>query len=250
MDRREFGSALLKAAATALFAQRVYADKLLQPRASKRLQAWVAAHQDIASQLAAGRITGRQWQSDVARLAHDVSIEELLDQIDFDKIASTLDLSSPGGTKKFVRLPHPDDPSLNLTYGAAIFGLQKNYAITPHAHRNMVSAHMVIKGELHVRNFDRVGAEQGHVIVDPTVDAVIRRGDVSTMSTERNNVHWFTARTPAAFTLDIIVDSLVPNDEPYVIELLDVRNAEKLANGHRRARIIDWKESVRLYGIE
>ena len=250
MDRRDFLGVALEGFVVALFAQRVSADELLNRGASATVRSWVAAHDDIARQLSAGRITGRAWQEEVERLASRVNAAELLAQIDFDRLERTIDLDQPGGSKRVVKLPHPDDPSRRLRFGTAIFGLRQRYAITPHAHRNMVSAHMVIRGQLHVRNFDRVGEERGHIIVEPTVDGVLRPGDLSTMSTELNNVHWFTALTPRAFTLDVVVDGLLPGEERYVIELLDVRNAQKVSNGRRRARIIDWQESLRLYGIE
>ena len=70
------------------------------------------------------------------------------------------------------------------------------------------------------------------------------------MSTERNNVHWFVATTETAFTFDVIADGLAAGQPPYVIELVDPRGAEKLANGRLRARLLEWKESVRLYGEE
>lgn len=250
MDRREFAAGAWKSLIVALFAGRVAAADLLSPRARGKVRAWVAAHDDIARALVSGRITGRQWQSEVERLANEVDIAELLAQIDFAKLERTLDLSRPGGTKHLVQLDHPDGSSRRLSFATAVFGLRKGHAITPHAHRNMVSAHMVISGELHVRNFDRLGEEPGHLIVAPTVDTTIRPGDLSTMSTERNNVHWFTAKTAKAFTLDVIIDGLTPNQPRYEIELLDVNDAEKLANGRRRARIITWEESVRRYGVE
>lgn len=240
MDRREFVTGVV----AALFAQKVAAESLLERRASSGVREWVAAHQDIANQLAKGRITARQWQAEVEALASRVDMRELLEQIDFAAIERSIDLSQPGGTKKLVRLES------GLAFATAVFGLQRGHAITPHAHRHMVSAHMVLEGELHVRNFDRLSDEPGHIVVEPTVDATIRRGAVSTMSTERNNVHWFTALSPTAFTFDVILDGLTPNEKPYVIELLDVAGAQRLPGGRRRARIIDWKESVRLYGIE
>jgi hypothetical protein len=82
------------------------------------------------------------------------------------------------------------------------------------------------------------------------VDAAIAPGDCSTMSSERNNVHWFVALTETAYTFDVVVDGLEADAAPYVIELVDPRGAERLADGRLRARVIGWEESVRLYGEE
>src|SRR6185295_15408709 len=95
----------------------------------------------------------------------------------------------------------------------------------------MVSAHLVIGGKLHVRNFDRKGEEPGHLLLQPTVDTAIAPGDCSTMSSARNNVHWFVALSDTAFTFDVIADGLDAGEPPYVIELVDPRGAERLPGG-------------------
>jgi hypothetical protein len=190
-------------------------------------------------------MTGAAWQHNVEELARQIELEELLRAIDFARLERDFRFTTDGGTKQFVKLPGSD-----LVFGAAIFGLEKNKAITPHGHRHMASAHMVISGSLHVRNYDRIADEPEHLILRPTVDERIGVGDVSTMSSDRNNIHWFTAKSDRAFTLDVVVDGLTPNAPAYRIDLVDPRGGEKLGNGDIRARRIEWEESVRLYGAE
>lgn len=170
----------------------------------------------------------------------DVDLDELLRAIDFAKIERDFRFTSDGGTKQMLRIGAQ-------TYGAAIFGLEKGRSITPHGHRNMASAHLVIAGKLHVRNFDRVADEPEHLILRPTVDGTIGAGAVSTMSAQQNNIHWFTALTGRAFTLDVIVQGLKEDDQPFHIDLVDPRGGTKRGDGTIRAPRIDWKTSVRLY---
>lgn len=191
-------------------------------------------------------MTGAAWQYNVEELAKQIDRDELLRAIDFEKLERDFKFTHDGGTKQFVTLPSGE----KLVFGAAIFGLEKNKAITPHGHRHMASAHMVIAGRLHARTFDRIADEPKHLVIRPATDEMIGIGDVSTMSSDRNNIHWFTAKTDRAFTLDVVVDGLTPNAPGYVIDLVDPRGGEKLGNGDIRAPLIEWKDSVRLYGEE
>lgn len=241
MDRRDFIGSL----SLALLAQIAGSRRLLAERVTRSVEEWVDAQQHIAKSLKAGTMTGAAWQYNVEELARQIELEEVLRAIDFEKLERDFRFTSDGGTKQFIKLP-----GSNLVFGAAIFGLERNKAITPHGHRHMASAHMVLDGRLHVRNFDRVADEERHLVIRPTVDETIGAGAVSTMSSDRNNVHWFTAKTARAFTLDVIVDSLTPDAPGYEIDLVDPRGGEKLGNGDIRARRIVWEESVRLYGEE
>jgi hypothetical protein len=47
-------------------------------------------------------------------------------------------------------------------WGMSIFAIDKDSAITPHGHYNMVSAHLVLKGKFRVRHFDRIEEQSEH----------------------------------------------------------------------------------------
>ena len=232
IDRRTFLVALL--------AQMIAARRLLAAGASVRLQEWIRRHEELARQLHASPSNGIAWQHGVEQLSAETDLDELLRYIDFAKIEREFRFTSDGGTRHSISVG-------GITFGTAIFGLEKGRSITPHGHRNMVSAHLVIAGKLRVRNFDRVSDEPEHIILRPTVDATITRGAVSTMSTQRNNIHWFTALTDRAFTLDVVVSDLKEGDESFYIDLVDPRGGTRRGDGTIRAPRIDWKTSARLY---
>jgi len=232
LDRRGFLVALL--------AQTVASRKLLGANASTQLRSWLDAHEHAAKQLHASPEQGDAWQRQVEELSSHVDLDELLAAIDFAKIEREFAFTQDGGTKHSLRLG-------TQLIGVAIFGLERGRSITPHGHRNMASAHLVIGGKLRARNFDRVHDEESHLILRPTVDATIGRGAVSTMSTQRNNIHWFTALTGRAFTLDVVVSDLKEGDKSYYIDLVDPAGGTKRGDGTIRAPRIDWKTSVRLY---
>jgi hypothetical protein len=105
----------------------------------------------------------------------------------------------------------------------------------------------VLEGRLRARNFDRLADEPEHLLLRPAVDATIAPGACSTMSTERNNIHWFTALTDRAFTLDVVVSDLVEGAPSYAIDLVDPDGGTRRGDGTIRAPRIDWKTSLRKY---
>jgi hypothetical protein len=134
-----------------------------------------------------------------------------------------------------------------LSYTTRLFGMQKGRSIVPHGHHNLVSGHLVIKGELHVRNFERLQDEDDSLVIRPTVDKVISVRDCSTQSSIRNNVHWFTALSSTAFTFDVIVPCLNP-DEPCGMDFIDPLHAEKLGDGSLRVRRLQPDQAGAMYG--
>jgi hypothetical protein len=228
IDRRGFLVALL--------AQTVFTGRLLAAGAPKRLHEWVRAHDELSRKLRTSPAGGIQWMRGVEELSAAVDLDEVLRAIDFPKIEREFE-----GIKHSLRVPGQG------RFGVAIFRIDAKHPITPHGHRNMASAHLLIDGKVRVRNFDRVADEPEHLILRPTVDTAISRGAVSTMSSQRNNIHWFTALTERAFTLDVVVDGLAEGDEPYYIDLVDPAGGTRRGDGTIRATRIDWKTSVRLY---
>jgi len=87
-----------------------------------------------------------------------------------------------------------------VAFTSRVFGMQQDRAIIPHGHRNMVSCHYVLKGEFRLRSYDRIADDDTHMIIEPAVDELARPGSHSSISDERNNVHWLIAKTGPAFT--------------------------------------------------
>lgn len=244
MNRRDF----LGTVTLALLAQTLASRDLLASNRSLKLAEWVAAQNDLGVKLHDGKIGGAAWQRGVEELAAAVNLDELLRAIDFAALERDFKFTDDGGTKRVVRVPRPD--GTEMMFGTAVFGLEKRKSITPHGHRHMASAHMVLDGKLRVRNFDRVADEEKHLILRPTVDDEIARGASSSMSSERNNIHWFTALTDRAFTFDVVISDLDAGKPLFVIDLVDPCGGTRLGSGDIRAPRIDWKTSVRLYGEE
>jgi hypothetical protein len=111
----------------------------------------------------------------------------------------------------------------------------------------MVSAHMVVAGRFRVRNFDRVGEDEGVMLIRPTKDYIAEVGQVSTMASEQDNVHWFVPQGGPATTFDIVVSGLDRGAPDHLIQAIDPLRAKPRAHGTLAAPIIDFAEASRRY---
>jgi hypothetical protein len=196
-----------------------------------------------------------QWQEAVEAAARAVDLADLRRSIEFDKLAPPLaQHDTQGGDSVLLK-------GVGVSCAAKLFCLRKGDAITPHGHRNMMSMHLVLGGELHVRHFEKLGDDRasvpakdglapagGHLLLRPTIDRTARPGDATSVSPARDNVHWFVAQSRTAYTFDCIVSDLAPAGYSYGIDLVDPAGAERLPDGTLRARVIGWDESLRRYG--
>ncbi len=217
------------------------------PSRETRVRRWIGAQQDIAEGLALGRLTGRQWALEVERLAGEIDVAELMAAVERAEIRSAGAPFHNDPQKRFVRFLDEQGRPRRLAYGAALFDFAPHNVVTPHGHRNMVSAHLVVAGRFRVRNFDRLGDEPGAIRLRPTRDYVAVPGQVSTMCSERDNIHWFVPQGGPGRTFDVLVSGLDPAAPDHVVEAVDPVRARRSDDGSLIAPIIDFESSSRLY---
>lgn len=208
---------------------------------------WIDEQQSLAEDLSVGRIDGRAWSGGVERLARGVDPAELMASLSQARVTAA---GAPYGNdpqKRFVRFLDAGGAPRRLAYGVALFEFAPHNVITPHGHRHMVSAHMVVKGAFRVRNFDRVGDEPGTMLIRPTRDYVARVGDVSTMCSERDNIHWFVPQGGPAATFDVIISGLDAGQPDHDIKAVDPLRGEKRPDGIIAAPVLDFAEASRRY---
>jgi hypothetical protein len=91
----------------------------------------------------------------------------------------------------------------------------------------------------------------------PTIDRVLRPGAATSVSEQRDNIHWFVAMDGPAFALDVVVSGLDPAAPPgdalaraakrgrfYV----DPRAAEPDGGDRLRAPILSHAQALARYG--
>jgi hypothetical protein len=208
---------------------------------------WLCLHADLARALSGGRISPADWHRDVNELSKQVDLESLAYEL---RRARIKDAGAPFGhdpQKRFVTILGEDEVPVKLGYGLALFDFGPESVITPHAHRYMASAHMVIDGRVRVRTFDRVKDEENFLVLRPTQDIVAEPGHAAAMTSPTDNVHWFAPRSKRAMTIDVIIDGLDKGKERYLIEPVDPLAGRQLSDGTIRAPLISFERSMERY---
>ena len=246
MNRRELlkslaGSVASYALFRTLFMQDVFAATIKPVTSS-----WLKGLHEMSMDLQAGKITPGQWQTKIQELFDRVEVGELLAAIDFDKLIQGFDYPDRGVNTKWVQFPQLEGLPEKLAFYSKIFGMKRDRAIIPHGHRNMVSCHYVLRGELWLRHYDKIEEDGTHMVIEPTVDTASPVGSYSAVSDEKNNIHWLRATTETAFTYDVLLVDL--NGRKWEVDNIDPYSAEKITGGRLRVKKLDLDEALEKYG--
>ncbi len=213
-------------------------------------RSWIAGHEDLARGLRQGSVSRLAWQQEVVRLAGEVDVEQLLAEVRASRLR---DKGRP-----FLRDPQRHNVSfldeagnrVKFAYTVALFSFGPQNVIAPHAHKHMVSAHLVVEGRVRIRTFDRLAEEDGALIIRPTGDHIAGVGETAAMTSARDNIHWFAPRSERAATLDIIISGLDPGRPAHDIAPVDPLGGERREDGSIRAPLLSVAESMRRYSAE
>lgn len=246
MDRRRFSKHMIETIASYSLLSTLFIREAFSADVMNYTSQWVKQLKEMALDLKKGTITQAMWQENIKTLFDQISLEELLAAVEFDKLLASYAYPDLGVAVRRTRFPGLDDVPERLQFGSKIFGMKKNRAIIPHGHKNMVSCHYVLKGELHLRHYDKVEEDDTHMIIAPTIDEVATVGSHSSISDAKNNIHWLRAQTDVAFTYDVIVSDL--NGKPYEVDNIDPYEAEHVSGNMIRAKKLDVQTALEKYG--
>jgi len=210
-------------------------------------RAWIARQEALARGLHEGSVSHLAWHYEINRLAREVDVAELMAEAGRGR-------NPPPGTpfmrdpvKRTIRFVNDAGEPLHLTYAAATFTFGPDNLITPHAHEHLATAHMVVEGRVRIRTFDRLANRGDALIIRPTADHVGEVGTAAAMTTERDNIPWFTPASPHATTFDVIIDSLDPGQPDYAIYAVDPLGGTRLPDGSILANRLTFAESSARY---
>jgi hypothetical protein len=209
------------------------------------LKRWLIDVEEISYDLKTKKVSQIEWQKKIEELFSKVSLDELLKLINFHKLSKKLVYANHGVYMQSVKFPVIEGLPSEQSFVKLFFIVDKNHAIVPHGHHNMATMHMILKGEMQSWHYDRVRDEKDFIIIKPSDYRISKVGDVSTISDEKDNVHWFKAGNEASFAFNIGVYDLDPNKDS-ARDYLDP-NGEKLKDGLIRAPKISYKEAVKKY---
>ena len=192
----------------------------------------------------AASLEPEQWRREVEALGREADVAQLIAEA----------LPSPSSrplpthpSRRLLRWREPDGTQRRQRYAVALFEFERTSVITPHAHRGMLSAHLVARGALRVRTYDRVADEPDALVLRPAADRRLEVGEISTIGPARENVHWFVPLSARATTFDVLVDGLEPAGPRYGLQPVDPLGGTDLGDGTLRAPLLGFEESARRY---
>ena len=247
-SRRQFNKKLLSSLVSFSLMEMLVVGDLLGKKVKPITDHWAIKMNEMCLDLRQNTLSPSQWQTQIENLLDQIELEELLRFIDFDRLTQNFSFPDLGVNTKVVRFPSLSGLPQNLAFYRKIFGLKKDRAIIPHGHKNMTSAHLVLKGEFSLKHYNKIEDEPEHMIIQPSIDKIIKVGDSSSISDEKNNVHWFRTLSETAFTFDMIVLDL--NGKSYEIDNIDPHSGEDVGENMLRVRKMEVGEALKKYGKE
>lgn len=248
LSRRALGSNGLRLLLALSLVQYVGRAGAVSGSLKSGMRPWLSALEEICTAVGSARIAPAQWQREVEFVLGQVELPDFLKAIDFDALASRATFPATGEGLTRMYFLDDDGRAQPLHFSAYLFALRKDVSVVPHGHHNMVTMHMMLSGKAHARHFDRVHESAGHMVIRPTSDSIIGPGEVTTISDERDNIHWFRALTQPVFMFNIgvyRVDKALPSgDRDYV----DPLGGVQLGNGLIRAARMDRRAAYAKYG--
>lgn len=248
MKRRVFSQYLIKSITSYALLESLIQTEAFSHKVKPIISHWALELESYCKDLRKSGISPSEWQVKIEALYQKIELEELLKFIQFEELIKGFEYPDLGVATRYVKFPKLEGLPARTAFTKKIFGMKKGRAIIPHGHANMSSAHLILKGEMQLRNYNNHRQENKHMIISPSSDRLIQRGDCSTISDERDNVHWFIANTDQAFTFDVIMLDL--NGKQYDIYNLDMDEKEDLSNGKMRVPILDVETALKKYGKE
>lgn len=209
---------------------------------------WLLEVERISKDLRGEKLSLPAWQQKIEEIFNRIDFSDLLRTIDYTQLAKDALFPDDHDSALPLEFPPVEGLPADLSYDPFFIAMSKGRAIVPHAHHNMTSMHLVLDGKLQVRHYDRVKDEPSHLIIKPTLDREFKRGDLSTVSDRKDNIHWFQTLSDTAFIFSVGVFKINPNRDFSGRDYIDPRGGEKLGDGLIRARRIEEKEARKLYG--
>ncbi|MET1416695.1 hypothetical protein ABVF61_30805 [Roseibium sp. HPY-6] len=214
--------------------------------AGREIERLVSRIDELSGSLRGARMSIDDWRSGIGELLSAVPETDLMQGIDFDRLASRIGFADLGVST--ARIDFGTHEAKTLHFLPKLFAVDTGRSIIPHGHSNMVSAHLPLTGRFRLRQYDQVSRDERTLSVRPTVDRLIRAGDLSSIGEDDDNVHWFIAEEPS-YTFDVIVTGLDDRaEQPYEIFNIDMETAKRTTDGLLRVPRMSVSDALSKYG--
>ncbi len=233
----------------AAFVAVALAGEMAVARPARRIAArdWIDRQGELARAFRGGQLTPQAWTVEIGRLAREIDVAELMATVNQAQVTASALPPTNDPRRRTVRFLDEHGEPRRLGFSAALFDFAPANVITPHGHRHMASAHMVVAGRFRVRNFDRLRDEGEAMVVRPTRDIVAAVGTLSTMTSAHDNIHWFVPHGGPARTFDVVVAGLDDGQPDHEIKAIDPLGGRRLGDGSILAPIISFEAASAIY---
>lgn len=247
MDRRDFAKQTLGSLLTFSLLETVLGSDALAAPLKPVAAKWLADVNQMSHELKGQTLKQTDWQMQVEQLFSQVDIAEFLSFVDFPKLVKGLKFKERGELSFQPIFPKVEGLPTDLVFGHQMFALGKDRSVVPHGHNNMATAFLVLRGEFAGKHYDRLEDTKEYMIVRPTIDQTFTAGQYSTVSDQKDNVHWFKATSDEGFIFNIHVLDVDPNNTRSGRVYIDP-DGEKLSGGRIKAERIQAAEAYRRFG--
>jgi len=154
-----------------------------------------------AVRLQCARIGTEEFHDHLDAFFAEVDVDRLLRAFDYDAIRSSLLESDEYFVVHRVHGPWALEwaarAASRLSIRFDFARLRAGQQVPAHGHQRAASGFSVVEGTVAVRRYQIVESSPDTLTLRPTFDGVLERGDSSTESDARDNVHWIVAREDA-----------------------------------------------------
>jgi hypothetical protein len=242
-NKETLGSLLTLSLLETVFERDAFA-KELKPLAAN----WLTEVNQISRDMRGKKITQVQWQEQVEKLMDQADIQDLLKFLDFEKLTKDVKYKDHGERSLRPKFPEIEGLPKELVYGTQLFALKRGRSVVPHGHMNMATAFIVCKGEFHGRHYDKLEDNDETMVIRPTIDKKFGPGGYSSISDDKDNVHWFKTISDTGFIFNIHVYNVIRRKGIKTGRVYIDPDGEQLSTGRILAKKIGSQEAHEKYG--
>ena len=248
IDRRTFGRTTMDALLTFSVLETIITSDVLAADVKPITAKWLEEINTLSRDSKKNKLTQVQWQTKVEALFEKVNLPELLSYVDFKTLISKVKYPENGAKSIQAKFPQVDGLPTRLQFGHQIFAMKKGRSIVPHGHNNMATAFIVLDGSFHGRHYDRIEDQKDHVIIRPTIDRKFKAGDHSSISDDKDNIHWFKLNSDIGHVFNVRVVTNRPDGGPATGRVYVDPQGEKMSDGKILAPRMKSKDAHKKYG--
>ncbi len=246
--RREFNRRLLGSLTAYGLIETLFACDLFADAVKPVIRKWMAELSDLSQDLKNKKLKDVDFQAKLEELYKRVDLPELLKLVELERVEKSVKYPERGAANLGIDLSKVEGLPSKLAFGKQIFAMRKGRSVVPHGHDNMCTGFIILKGDFAGKHYDRVEDHKDHYLIKPTIDRRFTPGECSTVSDNKDNVHWFQAESETGFIFNIHIMGYNPENVKLPGRVYVDPDGEKVSGGLIVAKKITSAEAHKKYG--